>query len=59
VATDESTSKDPKAKFLEALEKKKSVTSPNNGENRLTQKKKGTQARSGGTRMFRRKSGSA
>jgi len=59
MATDDSTSEAAKAKFLNALEKKKNLSSPNKGESRATSQTKGAQSRAGGTRMFRRKSGSA
>lgn len=56
---DNSSSKGDKAKFLEALQKKKNLTSPVKGENKAPGKAKGARKGSVGTRMFRRKSGSA
>ncbi len=50
-------SKDPKAKFLEALEKKRSANAPKNQGKSGDSKVKGGQAGAGAPKMFRRKSG--
>ncbi len=53
----EESKKDPKAKFLEALEKKKSANSPQNKGKSGNSKVKGDQSGGGAPKMFRRKSG--
>jgi hypothetical protein len=50
---------DPKAKFREALEKKKQARGIRNKDLALNPKIHGDQAGSGAPKMFRRKSGSA
>jgi len=56
---DNSSNEVAKARFRDALEKKKKLTTPNKGENRTLGKAQGSQSKPGGTRLFRRKSGSA
>ena len=53
----EESKKDPKVKFLEALEKKKSANSPQNKGKSGDSKVKGDQSGGGAPKMFRRKSG--
>ena len=53
----EESKKDSKAKFLEALEKKKSANSPQNKGKSGDSKVKGDQSGGGAPKMFRRKSG--
>ncbi len=53
----EDSKKDPKAKFLEALEKKKNANSPQNKGKSGDSKVKGDQSGGGAPKMFRRKSG--
>ena len=53
----EESKNDPKAKFLEALEKKKSANSPQNKGRSGNSKVKGDQSGGGAPKMFRRKSG--
>ena len=50
-------STDPKKKFLEALEKKRSANAPKNQGKSGDSKVKGGQAGGGAPKMFRRKSG--
>ncbi len=50
---------DPKAKFREALEKKKQARGSRNNNNAGNSKIHGNQEGSGAPKMFRRKSGSA
>jgi hypothetical protein len=49
--------KDPKKKYLEALEKKRSANAPKNQGKSGDSKVKGGQAGAGAPKMFRRKSG--
>jgi len=51
--------KDPKEKFLEALQKKKQANSPHNQGKLGDSKVKGGQSGGGAPKMFRRKSGSS
>ena len=53
----EDSKKDSKAKFLEALEKKKSANAPQNKGKSGNSKVKGDQSGGGAPKMFRRKSG--
>jgi Family of unknown function (DUF5302) len=53
----EDSKKDSKAKFLEALEKKKSANAPQNKGKSGDSKVKGDQSGGGAPKMFRRKSG--
>ena len=53
----EESKKDPKVKFLEALEKKKSANAPQNKGKSGNSKVKGDQSGGGAPKMFRRKSG--
>jgi hypothetical protein len=57
VAEDEK--KDPKEKFLEALQKNKQANSPQNQGKSGDSKVKGGQSGGGAPKMFRRKSGSS
>ena len=52
-------SSDPKAKFREALEKKKSANSPQSKGASGNSKVRGGQSGAGAPKMFRRKSGSS
>jgi hypothetical protein len=52
-------SSDPKAKFREALEKKKSANSPQSKGTSGNSKVRGGQSGAGAPKMFRRKSGSS
>ena len=52
-------SSDPKAKFREALEKKKSTNSPQSKGSSGNSKVRGGQSGAGVPKMFRRKSGSS
>jgi hypothetical protein len=55
----EEANKDPKEKFLEALQKKKQANSPQNQGKSGDSKVKGGQSGAGAPKMFRRKSGSS
>lgn len=55
---DNSSNEVAKARFLDAIEKKKKLPSLSKGENRKSGKAHGSQSKPGGTRIFRRKSGS-
>jgi hypothetical protein len=50
---------DPKARFREALEKKKSANTPANQSEGRKSKVQGSQSSGGAPKMFRRKSGSS
>jgi hypothetical protein len=51
--------KDPKEKFLEAIQKKKQANAPQNKGKSGDSKVKGGQSAGGAPKMFRRKSGSS
>lgn len=59
MSVDKSEPNDPKAKFKEALEKKKKSSGVRNGNFNGDSKIRGGQSGGGAPKMFRRKSGSA